>query len=118
MPFAVHHYHHIVRDPETVRFQEETFGILRSLQQGLTKMAHTLDDTLALITAQGTKLDSLDAFVDGLRKEVASETAGQISPEIQAKIDAVFDRASANTDKIDAALNANVTAPVNPASGA
>jgi len=71
----------------------------------------TLDETLAKVTEQGDRLDSLIEFVSGLKKQLEEALAGQLTPEMQAKIDAIFKEAEENTGKIDAALNANTPPP-------
>lgn len=86
--------------------------ILRRLIQLITeKIMPTLDETLAKVTEQGDRLDSLLAFVSGLKKQLEEALAGQLTPEMQAKIDAIFTEAEENRAKIDEALNVNVPPP-------
>lgn len=89
--------------------------ILRRLIQLITeKIMPTLDETLAKVTEQGDRLDSLLAFVSGLKKQLEEALAGQMTPEMQAKIDAIFTEAEENRAKIDEALNVNVPPPPTP----
>ena len=72
----------------------------------------TLDEILAEVTAQTSKLDSLDTLLDGLRQQVADLLAaqGDIPIALQQKIDEVFTAARANSQKIDAAIAENTPA--------
>ena len=86
--------------------------LLRRIIQLITeRIMPTLDETLAAVTASGDRLDSLITFVAGLKQQLLDALAGQITPEMQAKIDAIFAEATENTGKIDAALNANTPPP-------
>lgn len=83
----------------------------------LEKLMATLDQVLADVTDESTRLDSLSAFIDGLKKQLADALDGTTIPKpVQDKIDAVFAAAEANKAKIDTALNANVPPPPAPAS--
>lgn len=77
----------------------------------------TLDDVLAGVTAEGSQIDSLTAYLKGLKDQIAAALANSgITPEVQAKIDAVFAAQQSNAAKIQAALNAGTpAASVNPA---
>lgn len=79
--------------------------ILRNMEG---RLMATLDETLAEVTAESTKLDSIQALIDGIRQQLADALAGSgISADGQAKIDAIFAGLTANTAKIDRALTAN-----------
>ena len=69
----------------------------------------TLDEILAEVTAQTTKIDSIDTLLDGMRQQIADLIAaqGNVPAELQAKIDAVFVAAQANSAKIDTAIAEN-----------
>lgn len=70
----------------------------------------TLDEVLADVNEESTKLDSLTAFVAGLKQQIADALAGAtLPPAIQAKVDAVFAGVEANKAKVVAAMDANVT---------
>lgn len=87
--------------------------LLRRLINLMEQMMPTLDETLAKVTEQGDRLDSLIAFVSGLKAQLEEALKGQITPEMQTKIDAIFAEAAENTQKIDNALNTN-TPPATP----
>ncbi len=73
----------------------------------------SLQDDLDAITAQSGRLDSLNTFVSGLEQQIKDALSGaNLSPENQAKVDAIFDAVHANDAKIDTALNSNVPPPV------
>lgn len=70
---------------------------------------HSLDETLAVVGAQSTKIDSLVALTDGLEKQVADALAGEtLSPAAQAKLDAVFDGVTSNSAKVQGELDKSV----------
>lgn len=71
-----------------------------------------IDEILAEVSAQTSKIDGIDALMDGMRKQIADLIAsqGNIPEELQQKIDAVFATAKQNSDKIDAAIAENVPA--------
>ncbi len=72
------------------------------------KMMATLADTLALVTAEDTTIDSVLALVQGLKDQIAS--AG-LTPADQAKVDAIFAQATSDQAKLQTALDANVPTP-------
>lgn len=72
----------------------------------------TLDDVLSEVTDESTRLDSIQALIDGIKQQLADALAGTtLPPATQAKIDQVFAGLTANRGKIDKALNVNVPAP-------
>lgn len=76
----------------------------------MEKMMSTLDEVLADVTEEGTKLDSLAAFIAGLKQQIADALAGTtLPPAVQAKVDAVFAGVESNKGKVQAALDANVS---------
>lgn len=79
----------------------------------LDKIMATLDETLALVTAEGTKDDSIIVLMNGIKDQLATALGGALSPDAQAKVDAIFAQATANSSKIQAAIDANT--PVAPA---
>lgn len=80
-------------------------------------MARTLAEALAVVRAASTRTDSLIADRAGLKKQVEDLLAAQggIPADVQAGLDEIFDIETADAAKIDAALNANVPPPVQPA---
>jgi len=72
----------------------------------------TLDDDLAEVTAQSSRLDSIDTLVDTLNQRISDALSGTtLPPAVQAKIDSLFTGLKANSEKIDKALNTNVPPP-------
>lgn len=72
-------------------------------------------ETLTEVTAQGTKVDSIDALMDGMRDQIAALLASQgASDEILATITQVFDEAKKNSAKIDVAIAENTPAEPPP----
>jgi len=76
------------------------------------KIMSTLDEVLADVTEEGTKLDSLSTFIAGLKQQIADALSGAtLPPAVQAKVDAVFAGVESNKAKVQAALDANVPPP-------
>lgn len=76
----------------------------------LEKIMPTLDEVLADVTEEGSKLDSLATFIAGLKQQIADALAGvTLPPKVQAQIDAVFAGVESNKAKVVAAMEANVT---------
>lgn len=72
----------------------------------------TLDEVLAEVTDEGTRLDSIQALIDGIKQQLADALSGTTLPaDVQAKVDAVFAGLEANKAKLDKALNAGVETP-------
>lgn len=69
----------------------------------------TLQETLDLVTAESTTVDSVVALIAALKQQVGDLLSGaNIPPAVQAQVDAIFDAATANKGKLDSALSANV----------
>ena len=75
----------------------------------------TIDQVLADVTDEGSRLDSLSTLISGLKQQLTDALSGLIIPaDVQTKIDAVFAAAEDNKAKIDAALNTGVPPVVVP----
>lgn len=83
------------------------------LKQGEKIMA-TLDETLAAVTDESTKEDSLIALMQGIKAQLDAVLAGQLPADVQAKVDAVFAGVTANSTKVQAAIDANTPAQPQP----
>lgn len=85
---------------------------LLAILQNQEKIMATLDQVLADVTDESTKLDSLSTFIAGLKQQIADALAGVTLPAaVQAKVDAVFAGVEANKAKVVSAMDANVPAP-------
>lgn len=73
----------------------------------------TLEEVLAKVRQASSRTDSLIEDRAALKEQVENllEAQGQISPEVQAGLDEIFDIETADAAKIDEALNTNVPAP-------
>lgn len=92
---------YVTADPETERLLSELLG-------KVNEMDKTLDEVLVLVTAQDTALDSVRELIAGLRQQLADALANaNLSPENQAKVNAVFDGLEKNSAEIVEALAAN-----------
>jgi hypothetical protein len=70
-----------------------------------------LDAVLADVTEEDTIIDSVITLLNGVEQQLKDALAGAtISPAVQAKIDAVFDKVEASKTKLSAALVANTPA--------
>jgi len=74
------------------------------------RMAKTLDDVLADVTAQTTVVQSVLTLIEGLKQQLADALASG-DP---AKVQAVLDGLEANTASLSAAVTANTPAPPTP----
>lgn len=73
----------------------------------------TLDEVLSEITDESTRLDSIQALIDGIKQQLADALSGTtLPPATQAKVDQVFAGLTTNKGKIDKALNTGVPSPV------
>ncbi len=90
----------------------EVGALLHHIIGQLEKIMATLDETLAAVTAEDSKVDSIIALVGGLKQQLADALAGvTLPPDTQAKVDAIFAQATASAGKIDTAISANTPAP-------
>ena len=71
----------------------------------------TLDEVLAAVQEQDTQIDSLAVLVAGIKQQLDAVLGGQLPPETQAKVDAIFERVTSNTQEVVDAINANTTPP-------
>jgi uncharacterized protein YoxC len=82
---------------------------MRSITAQQESLMATLDQILDKVTAEQTSIDSLAMFIDGLKKQLSDALAGvNLTPAVQAKVDAIFAGVAANEAKVVAALDANV----------
>ncbi len=70
----------------------------------------TLDQVLQSVTDESTLDDSIIALLQGIKAQLDAVLAGGLSPENQAKVDAIFAAAEANKAKVSAAVTANTAA--------
>lgn len=96
-------------------FEEIEYRLRRSFDVDgyMEDYMRTVEEMLAKVRENGDRLDSLLTYVEGLREKVSE--VGKLTPEQQAAVDAAFDEAAENVAKTDAALNANVPPPEQPA---
>jgi hypothetical protein len=89
------------------------------IKRKLERIMHTLDDVLADVAEESSKIDSLTVFIAGLKQQIADALAGvTLPPAVQAKVDAVFDAVEVNKGKVVTAMDANVPpAPEPPPQG-
>lgn len=104
------HHHHRCDDPleGASPLEVENHFMLAHIIHTLEKIMATLDETLAAVTAEDNKVDSIIALVNGLKTQLADALSGaSLPPAVQAKVDAVFAQVTASAGKIDTAITAN-----------
>ena len=80
-----------------------------SLQKQVNKMAASIDDIIADVSAENTTLDSLDTAINGIQQMLKDALANEtIPPAVQAKIDSVFATVEANKAKLAKAMTDSV----------
>lgn len=70
------HFHHVVRDPETARFESLVLRILQDITEAQNKMAKTLDDLIQQANdtlAAVTKNTDLEGSIIALQKASAQQ---------------------------------------------
>lgn len=67
----------------------------------------TLDETLAKVTETRGRVASLATLTAGIKARLDEILAGALTPEQQAKVDAVFAEVDAAKADVDAAINGN-----------
>lgn len=90
------------------RIDHNLSALMQTFNQKEAIIMATLDDVLSEVQGESSKIDSYKALFDGLKQQLtdALASAGTVTPAMQAKIDDVFNAASANSAKIDAAISA------------
>ena len=79
------------------------------------KLMGTLDEALAEVASQTTKIASWDALWDAVRQRLADALSGVTLPaQVQAKVDQLLSELRANSLKIDESLAENVPTGDNP----
>jgi hypothetical protein len=96
-----------------IHFEDEKINLILQLLNHIKgKVDHimpTLDEVLADVADEKTKIDSLTTLVAGIKKQLDDILAGQLPPEVQAKVDAVFAGVEANKAEVQASIDANTT---------
>lgn len=78
-----------------------------SIEHKENQIMATLDEVLADVADESTKIDSLSTLVAGIKAQLDAILAGGVTPEVQAKVDALFAGIEANKAKVQAAIDAN-----------
>lgn len=106
--FRIDVHLHLADVPHDNRI-DHLLNIVKRIELNTEKLMATLDETLALVSDESTKLDSVIALIDGLKKQLDDVLAGvTLPPAVQAKVDAIFSAATTNAAKIVDALDTNV----------
>src|SRR5690349_12926923 len=76
----------------------------------LETIMKTLDEVLQAVNEESTVDDSIIVLLTGIKAQLDSVLAGNLTPDQQAKVDAIFAAADANKAKVAAAIAANTPA--------
>jgi len=96
-------------DHERKHWQAEasrTNHILGFIVRRLERIMHTLEDTLALVTAERTDIASLAALAAGIKKQLDDVLAGVLTPSQQMRVDAIFEQIQQNKQAVADAIKA------------
>jgi hypothetical protein len=112
----VHLYVHLIGGAEGPSAEQaETKALLLTLLTKGDILMATLDEMVAAASASSTKVDSLIALQVAQKAALDEALKGiTLSPEQQAKVDAVFAIDTGDAAKVQAALDANVAPVVEP----
>jgi len=105
---------HVHDDRETRHFLEKILEIQHLIIQKLNDMAATLDQILADTADESTVIDSLATLTAGLKAQLDAVLAGNLTPDQQAKVDAIFSAVDANKAKVAKAVTDNTPAATPP----
>lgn len=106
----MHIHLHIHDDRQTVllleKILENQFLIIKTQH----KMTATLDQILQDTTDESTVIDSLVTLTAGIKAQLDAVLAGALTPEQQAKVDAIFSAVESNKAKVAQAITDNTPA--------
>lgn len=78
----------------------------------IQELKDRLAATLAVVTAETSRITSVEALLDGLRQQVGDLLEGAVPADVVAQVEEIFNVAQNNSAEIDRALNAGVPPPV------
>lgn len=88
--------------------QKKVLSKLNYIIQKLNTMAVTLDQTLQSVRDNATVGDSVIALLTDIKKRLDDALSGTtLPPEVQAKVDAIFQASEDDKAKLEAAILAN-----------
>lgn len=94
-------------DVATNKKIDQVLITLGLLERRMESLMASLEQILDSVTQQHTMIASVTELINGLKKQLAEALSGVLTPEQQAKVDAIFSTVEDNTADIAAALNAN-----------
>lgn len=84
------------------------------LMKGVHSIMASLEQLLAAAEAEDNKIDSLIALTGSIKEQLDAAIGGALTPDQQARVDAIFAAISDNPDRIQAAIDANTPASPSP----
>jgi hypothetical protein len=113
--------HDAVPDPQIEQRTSEqkaeaarTNFMLGQIIRRMEKIMHSLEEVLAVVTAQRDRISSLSALLAGMKKRLDDALGGALTPSQQMRVDAIFNQAEENKEALDAAITANTPEDPNP----
>lgn len=93
---------------ELLQNEKKILEFLHLINTKIENMAQTLDEVLQAVTDESTVDDSIIALLNGISQQLKDALAGAtLSPESQAKVDAIFAGINQNKQKVADAVTAN-----------
>jgi Spy/CpxP family protein refolding chaperone len=83
-------YHHFLDSKLVSRKLDEVLKIVREILRKEDLIMATLDEGLAAVTEATTVVEGLSTLVYAIKAQLDQALAGVLTPEQQAKVDAVF----------------------------
>lgn len=116
MPFRVHIVHEA--DPRLLMRLDAMHSAIERIEGQVTVVLKnqgvimaTLDETLQAVNDESTQEDSIVTLLQQLREQITGLTSGNLPPDVQAKVDAVFTKLQDNKAKLAAAINSGSATP-------
>lgn len=100
--FSIHHYHHLVQDPEVIRLLKVLYSKDDLILKRLETIMSALDDLQAAVAAEDTVIDSAIKLIQGIPALIAAAGTDPaklqaLSADITAKSTALAAAVTANT---------------------
>lgn len=103
-----HHFDDAVTEAD--RKLNQILAIVQGLERQESIVMATLDQVLVDVKAESTVVDSLSSLTAGIKAQLDVALAGALTPEVQAKVDAIFAGIEGNKQKMADAIIANTPA--------
>lgn len=109
MKLTVHLVHEA--DPRLIQRLDHIYTVFEHLQGQVAavlsnqeRIMATLDETLQAVNDESTQEDSIVVLLQQLREQIVGLTGGNLPPDVQAEVDAIFTKLQDNKTKLAAAI--------------